>query len=112
MPRSTTDVVMWTKKRKFQYSYENLHNFNFFRYEEKVTRKSTVMDHNNIVGNETGFHETWEYYDACNHRDRNGGLFVADQELKAEKAKCTRQNRNCARRGYECAEERVSVSDL
>lgn len=64
------------------------------------------MEHNNESGNETGFHETWEYYDACAHRKRNEGLFMADQEAKTDWATCTRQNKNSGRRGYECAEER------
>ena len=64
------------------------------------------MEQNNAVGNETGFHETWEYYDACAHRQRNGGLFMADKEAKNDWATCTRQNSNCGKRGYECAEER------
>lgn len=29
-----------------------------------------------------GLHETWQYYDACVNRERNHGLFTADQVLK------------------------------
>lgn len=55
--------------------------------------------------------ESWQSYDACNYRERNAGLFTADQKLKANNkgfssAIYTRQNPNGNRRGYECPEER------
>lgn len=58
-----------------------------------------------------GLHESWEWYDACFQRNRNEGLFTADQKLKKNglriiAATATRQNPNSNRRGYECAEER------
>ncbi|CAK8683460.1 unnamed protein product [Clavelina lepadiformis] len=58
-----------------------------------------------------GLHESWEWYDYCYRRERNKGLFVADQNLNdnnqgVSSAIFTRQNPNDNRRGYECPEER------
>lgn len=54
-----------------------------------------------------GMHERFEWYDKCKQRERNKGLFTADQDLRNKnKAINTRQNRNGNRRGYECPEER------
>lgn len=55
---------------------------------------------------EYGMHESFEYYQECKARERNKGLFTADQQLKGHGAKYTRQNNNGNRRGYECPEER------
>lgn len=54
-----------------------------------------------------GIHESWHYYDNCYKRERNRGLFVADQNRNRDRgATRTRQNPNGARYGYECSEER------
>ncbi|GFO44390.1 protein dd3-3-like [Plakobranchus ocellatus] len=59
-----------------------------------------------------GLHETWDWYNKCYLRERNAGLFVADQKLKDTKdlgyssAIHTRQNPNGNQYGYECPEER------
>merc|ERR1712167_249521 len=58
-----------------------------------------------------GLHESWESYDECYRRERNRGLFTADQNLRKNSlgyssAVYTRQNPNNNRRGYECPEER------
>ncbi|XP_046852048.1 protein DD3-3-like [Xenia sp. Carnegie-2017] len=53
-----------------------------------------------------GLHEPWEWYDKCNRRQRNYGLFTADQKLNGQQSIYTRQNPNGARYGYECPEER------
>lgn len=55
--------------------------------------------------------ESWESYDNCFYRNRNSGLFTADQALKKNKkgyigSIYTRQNPNGERNGYECPEER------
>ncbi|KAL5014549.1 hypothetical protein ScPMuIL_008819 [Solemya velum] len=55
---------------------------------------------------EYGMHENYDYYDTCYRRERNKGLFIADQKLKKDSAIYTRQNPNGNRRGYECPEER------
>lgn len=51
--------------------------------------------------------ENWEWYDSCRLRERNAGLFTADQVLKNNEkgyssATFTRQNPNGNRNGYEC----------
>ncbi|CAH1783890.1 unnamed protein product [Owenia fusiformis] len=67
---------------------------------------------NNNVNVNRGLQEPWEWYDKCNSRERNAGLFTADQKLKANNGRgisaaiYTRQNPNGNRRGYECPEER------
>lgn len=53
-----------------------------------------------------GMNENQDYYRNCIFRERNKGLFTADQKLKGDTAKYTRQNPNGQRRAYECPEER------
>ncbi|XP_071809871.1 protein DD3-3-like [Asterias amurensis] len=66
----------------------------------------------NSVKPERGVHEKWDWYDKCFARERNAGLFTADQQLKADNGLgysssiYTRQNKNGGRSGYECPEER------
>ncbi|XP_013392122.1 protein DD3-3 [Lingula anatina] len=66
---------------------------------------------NNVKDNRVLF-ETFDWYDKCFVRERNKGLFTADQNLRTNNglgvssAIYTRQNRNGDRRGYECPEER------
>ena len=74
-------------------------------YENYLERKenSTHLDR--------GLHETWEHYDSCYYRQRNNGLFTADQYLKNNSkgyssAIFTRQNAYGYKSGYECPEER------
>jgi len=45
-------------------------------------------------------------YSFCNRRERNKGLFTADQNVNRNDATGTRQNPNGNRRGLECPEER------
>ena len=56
----------------------------------------------------TGLHENPDYYSKCKNRERNRGLFTADQNLAPPRntAINTRQNPNGNRRGLECPEER------
>ncbi|XP_013398503.1 protein DD3-3-like [Lingula anatina] len=53
-----------------------------------------------------GMNEDFEYYLNCRTRERNKGLFLADQKPKGHTAIYTRQNPGGTRRGYECPEER------
>jgi plastocyanin len=54
----------------------------------------------------TGRHESAEWYAECENRERNKGLYTADQNLNGDSAKHTRQNPNGGRSGLECPEER------
>jgi len=53
-----------------------------------------------------GLHEPTSFYQACDNRERNKGLYTADQNLNGNDARRTRQNPNGARSGLECPEER------
>ncbi|CAE7253767.1 DD3-3 [Symbiodinium natans] len=61
-----------------------------------------------------GYHEPLDYYQACIERERNKGLYTADQQIEANGgATSTRQNpngngrrRGNTRHGLECPEER------
>jgi len=56
--------------------------------------------------NTRGYHESARWYTECKNRQRNTGLFLADQNLQGNTAIYTRQNPNNNRRGLECPEER------
>jgi len=53
-----------------------------------------------------GLHEPASFYNDCDTRQRNQGLYTADQNLNGNDARRTRQNPNGARSGLECPEER------
>eukprot|EP00008_Paramoeba_atlantica_P006161 CAMPEP_0201489326 /NCGR_PEP_ID=MMETSP0151_2-20130828/22062_1 /ASSEMBLY_ACC=CAM_ASM_000257 /TAXON_ID=200890 /ORGANISM="Paramoeba atlantica, Strain 621/1 / CCAP 1560/9" /LENGTH=597 /DNA_ID=CAMNT_0047874881 /DNA_START=145 /DNA_END=1938 /DNA_ORIENTATION=- len=53
-----------------------------------------------------GRHESYNYYQDCQTRERNQGLFTASQNLRGNSSIYTRQNPNGNRRGLECPEER------
>jgi len=63
-----------------------------------------TMDNND--NNDRGRHESEEFYTMCKSRERNKGLFTADQKLHGNKQINTRQNPGGTRRGLECPEER------
>jgi hypothetical protein len=53
-----------------------------------------------------GLHEPSSFYKDCNTRNRNAGLYTADQNVNGNDATRTRQNPNGAQSGLECPEER------
>jgi len=53
-----------------------------------------------------GMHENFAFYDLCQHTERNKGLYTADQRVRRNDQRGTRQNPNGNRRGLECPEER------
>jgi len=54
-----------------------------------------------------GMHEPYEYFEKCEKRQRNVGLFIADQDIPDNaKATRTRQENNNNPHGFECEEER------
>jgi hypothetical protein len=56
---------------------------------------------------EYGMHESFEYWQTCAGRQRNHGLYTADQKLCHDAgATSTRQNPKGNRSGFECPEER------
>ncbi|XP_041348276.1 protein DD3-3-like [Gigantopelta aegis] len=77
--------------------------------EETETAKKKRKTKN--VKAERGLHESFDWYDKCYMRERNKGLFTADQKLKTNNghgyssAVYTRQNRNGNQYGYECPED-------
>lgn len=58
------------------------------------------------AANQFGVFESEHWYWNCKARERNKGLFLADQIPKGLGAKFTRQNPGGTRRGLECPEER------
>ncbi|KAL9983515.1 hypothetical protein ACROYT_G005699 [Oculina patagonica] len=59
-----------------------------------------------LIKKDRGLHEPKEYYNAYMRRERNKGLFTADQNLTGGSTRHTRQNANGNRRGLEVPEER------
>jgi hypothetical protein len=61
-----------------------------------------------VTGNERfGEHETFAYFTDCNTRQRNKGLFTADESVTNNGgAQATRQNPDANTNGFECQEER------
>jgi len=53
-----------------------------------------------------GMHESYQYYQDCKLRQRDQGLFTADQVVTGSSSRFTRQNPNGNRYGFECTEER------
>lgn len=53
-----------------------------------------------------GMHENYDYYQMCQHTERNKGLYTADQRINRNDQRGTRQNPNGNRHGLECPEER------
>jgi len=73
----------------------------------KDTQNSFYGRKRNSVRPDKVLQEPLEWYDKCYTRERNKGLFTADQNLENRRtAIYTRQNPNGQRRGYECPEER------
>ena len=59
-----------------------------------------------VASRRYGMHESIDFYNKCRQRERNRGLFTADQRVRRRDARGTRQNPNGNRRGLECPEER------
>jgi hypothetical protein len=96
----------------WQYMCDNMGGGKATPWENKGIRDGYTTD---TIGNSAaeststlyGRHEPYAYYNDCETRDRNAGLFIADQQLNAAgRALYTRQDRDGTRHGYECPEER------
>ncbi|KYQ93362.1 hypothetical protein DLAC_06036 [Tieghemostelium lacteum] len=72
------------------------------------TLASTKDRPQGAAGNEYtfGMHESYYYYQNCTTRQRNQGLFTANQNLGGRTAQFTRQNAGGTRYAFECQEER------
>jgi len=69
----------------------------------------TYNAEDNLLTGERGQQEPLSWYNACQLRNRNKGLFAADQNINTNSAEGTRQNPNGNsgnRHGFECPEER------
>lgn len=71
----------------------------------RETSNSYLNRRQNSVKPDRVLQEPMEWYDKCKARDRNKGIFTADQNPRND-ATGTRQNPNGNRNGYECPEER------
>ena len=86
-------------------------NHNRIGNNEELTQAAFLERKRKSINMNRALHESFEHYDNCYYRQRNLGLFVADQNLKTNEkgyssAIFTRQNANGGRSGYECPEER------
>jgi hypothetical protein len=71
---------------------------------QEINRNNLENEINNM---NIGMHEPIEYYRECLSRERNKGLFTADQNVvNNQGAQATRQNPNGGASGLECQEER------
>ena len=61
---------------------------------------------NTVETRRFGMQESFDYYDVCQHTERNKGLYTADQLMRRNDRRGTRQNPNGNRHGFECPEER------
>mmetsp|Transcript_67544 Transcript_67544/g.213827 ORF Transcript_67544/g.213827 Transcript_67544/m.213827 type:complete len:1266 (-) Transcript_67544:254-4051(-) len=73
----------------------------------KVTNTIPTTPEGAALDSTFGQHEPLQFYQDCQARERNKGLFTADRNVQDNKgATATRQNNNGQRHGFECAEER------
>ncbi|XP_005096259.1 protein DD3-3 [Aplysia californica] len=71
------------------------------------TNPALCANYNCDLDRKYRMHEDSSHYFQCLYRQRNKGIFTADQNMNnRERARNTRQNPAGTRRGYECPEER------
>jgi len=70
------------------------------------TDPAEAMKKNDAGDYTYGMHEPLDWWTMCATRQRNAGLFTADQTLNGNTAQFTRQSNNGERHGFECTEER------
>jgi len=76
------------------------------QYNVNTTRTNPITGETESVF-KYGMHEDYQYYQDCKARQRNMGLFTADQNMNGRNAAInTRQDNNGNRHGFECPEER------
>jgi hypothetical protein len=99
-PNTATGNEKFRMKDGIQRNTQNYQNPKSNENENEFINRKNQVDVNRV------YQESFESYDKCTQRDRNNGLFTADQRLRSKGAKYTRQNPKGNRRGYECPEER------
>ena len=68
---------------------------------------TTEINAGNQDSPQVGRHESLDYFQACNNRERNKGLFTAAENVNNNNgAQATRQNTGGGTSGFECQEER------
>lgn len=101
-PEGTTNDTMRDGTSTDRQDYEPYRHHNLPESAEKYEERKAKN-----VKADRGLHERHEWHDKCRTRQRNKGLFTADQKVNNHiGATATRQNRNGNRNGYECPEER------
>lgn len=73
---------------------------------DTIPTDTTSATANTVETRRFGMHENPLYYQDCRQRQRNRGLFTADQNINRNDARGTRQDNNGNRNGLECPEER------
>lgn len=71
-----------------------------------ITQNEAAAIPDSVENRRFGMQESYDYYNMCERTERNKGLYTADQRVRRNDRRGTRQNPNGNRHGFECPEER------